>query len=103
MGDQLTLTLVVTGNVQKIPEPKVKNVGDFAQYASGRSQNITFVNGAVTATTQFNFVLVPKKVGTFKIGPAELERAAGIAPGLPVDSCDRLPCESARRRIGRQN
>ncbi|HLG94558.1 MAG TPA: BatD family protein, partial [candidate division Zixibacteria bacterium] len=73
IGDQLTLTLVVTGNVQKIPDPKIRNVGDFAQYASGRSQNITFVNGAVTATTQFNYVLVPKKVGTFKIGPAELE------------------------------
>ncbi len=73
IGDQLTLTLVVTGNVQKIPEPRMKNVGDFALYASGRSQNITFVNGVVTATTQFNFVLVPKKVGSFTIGPAELE------------------------------
>ncbi|MGE5692719.1 MAG: BatD family protein, partial [Candidatus Zixiibacteriota bacterium] len=64
IGDQLTLTLVVTGNVQKIPEPKIRNVGDFALYASGRSQNITFVNGVVTSTTQFNFVLVPKKVGS---------------------------------------
>jgi len=73
IGDQLTLTLMVTGKVQKIPEPKLRNVGDFAQYASGRSQNITFVNGAVTATTQINFVLVPKKVGSFTIGPAELE------------------------------
>ncbi len=84
IGDQLTLTLVVTGNVQKIPEPKVKNVGDFAQYASGRSQNITFVNGAVTATTQLNFVLVAKKVGTFKIGPAELEIGGNLLQTVPM-------------------
>lgn len=84
IGDQLTLTLVITGNVQKIPDPKVKNVGDFAQYASGRSQNITFVNGAVTATTQFNFVLVPKKVGAFKIGPAELEIGGKLLQTPPL-------------------
>ncbi len=83
IGDQLTLTLVVTGNVQKIPEPKVRNVGDFALYASGRSQNITFVNGAVTSTTQFNFVLVPKKAGTFKIGPAELEIGGKLLQTMP--------------------
>lgn len=83
IGDQLTLTLVVTGNVQKIPEPKIRNVGDFALYASGRSQNITFVNGVVTSTTQFNFVLVPKKVGTFKIGPAELEIDGKLLQTMP--------------------
>ncbi len=73
MGDQLTLSLVVSGNVQRIGDPKLKNIGDFAVYASGRSQNITFSNGMVTSTTQFNYVLVPKKVGTFTIGPAELQ------------------------------
>jgi hypothetical protein len=83
IGDQLTLTLVVAGNVQKIPEPKIRNVGDFALYASGRSQNITFVNGVVTSTTQFNFVLVPKKVGTFKVGPAELEIDGKLLQTMP--------------------
>jgi hypothetical protein len=84
MGDQLTLTLVVSGNVQKVPDPKIRNVGDFALYASGRSQNITFVNGAVTATTQFNFVLVPKKTGTFTIGPAELEIGGRTLTTAPI-------------------
>ena len=97
IGDQLTLTLVVTGNVQKIPEPKVRNVGDFAPYASGRSQNITFVNGAVTATTQFNFVLVPKKVGTFKIGPAELE-IGGQLIGTPPIAVTVLPSGSVPKQ-----
>ncbi len=84
IGDQLTLTLTVSGNVQKIPDPRISNVGDFALYASGRSQNITFVNGAVTATSQFNFVLVPKKVGTFKIGPAELEIDGKVLQTTPI-------------------
>lgn len=73
MGDQLTLTLIVTGNVQRIPDPKISNVGDFALYASGRSQNFTFSNGVVSSTVQYNFVLVPKKAGSFRIGPASLE------------------------------
>lgn len=84
IGDQLTLTLTVSGNVQKIPDPKISNVGAFALYASGRSQNITFVNGAVTATTQFNFVLVPKKVGTFSIGPATLDVGAKTLQTPPM-------------------
>ncbi len=84
MGDQLTLTLVVSGNVQKVPDPKIQNVGDFAIYASGRSQNITFSGGAVTATTQFNFVLVPKKTGTFTIGPAELEVGGKTLTTSPI-------------------
>ncbi|MCI0597412.1 MAG: BatD family protein, partial [candidate division Zixibacteria bacterium] len=97
IGDQLTLTLVVTGNVQKIPEPKIRNVGDFALYASGRSQNITFVNGAVTSTTQFNFVLVPKKVGNFTIGPAELEVGGKLLQTSPL-SIAVLPSGSVPKK-----
>ncbi|MCI0330310.1 MAG: BatD family protein [candidate division Zixibacteria bacterium] len=97
IGDQLTLTLTVTGNVQKIPEPKVKNVGDFALYASGRSQNITFVNGVVTSTTQFNFVLVPKKAGTFTVGPAELEIGGKLLQTSPI-SVTVLPSGSAPKQ-----
>jgi hypothetical protein len=72
LDDQITLTVSVSGNVKSIPQPQLPSLVDFTIYTAGRSQNISYVNGQMSSSVSFNYVLVPKKAGKFTIGPAQI-------------------------------
>lgn len=72
LNEQIVLTIQVSGNVQNIPLPKLPTLNNFNIYSSGRTQSFSFVNGQVSNTASFNYVLVPMAVGQFTIDPAEI-------------------------------
>jgi hypothetical protein len=72
LDDQITLTVSVSGNVKSIPQPQLPSLVDFTLYTAGRSQNISYVNGQMSSSVSFNYVLTPKKAGKFTIGPAQI-------------------------------
>ncbi|OGC75888.1 MAG: hypothetical protein A2145_07155 [candidate division Zixibacteria bacterium RBG_16_40_9] len=72
VNEQIVLTIQFSGNVQNIPLPKLPTLNNFNIYSSGRTQSFSFVNGQVSNTATFNYVLVPTATGQFTIDPAEI-------------------------------
>lgn len=73
LNDQITLQVVVSGNITNIPQPNLPQLNDFQIYSAGRSQNISIINGEVNSSVTFNYILSPKRIGEFEIPPITLE------------------------------
>jgi len=73
VGEQITLTVSVSGDVKSIPQPDLPALDEFSVYSAGRSQNFTYVNGQLSASVTFNYVLVPRQAGKLTIGPASIK------------------------------
>lgn len=72
LGDQITFTLSISGNVQSVPEPTLPDLSQFGVFSSGRSQNFSFINGRVSSSVSYSYTLVPRAVGKFIIGAARI-------------------------------
>ena len=48
VGEEIVLTVTVTGGFQNLPSPKLPGMPDFNVYPSGSSTNFSFVNGLPT-------------------------------------------------------
>ena len=73
VGEQITLTVSVSGDVKSIPQPNLPPLDEFSVYSAGRSQNFTYVNGRLSASVTFNYVLVPRQEGKLTVGPASIK------------------------------
>ncbi|MDP8230327.1 MAG: BatD family protein [Candidatus Gorgyraea atricola] len=73
LDDQIILNIVVSGSVSKIPQPTIPSLDGFTAYSSGRSQNISIINGQVTGSVSFNYMLVPNDVGEYTLGPFSID------------------------------
>jgi hypothetical protein len=73
VGEQITLTVSVSGDVKSIPQPDLPALEEFSVHSAGRSQNFTYVNGRLSASVTFNYVLVPRKAGKLTVGPASIK------------------------------
>ena len=70
VGDNVVLTVIATGAVRSVPELELSNLEtDFDVYSMGQSTNVSIVNGKMTSETSRQFVLIPKRAGTYTIGP----------------------------------
>jgi len=70
LGDQVYLSVKVTGPSQNLPSPQMPNLSTFEVFSQGTSTNISIVNGQVQSSIVYNFILQPRKEGTFVIKPA---------------------------------
>lgn len=73
LGEAITLTVTVSGNIVRIPKPKLPSLNDFDIYSQGTSRNISFINGKISSSIGYNYSLVPKKTGKFTIGSCEIK------------------------------
>jgi hypothetical protein len=80
--DQLVLSVTVQGAQRPSPgsidsrsslEPQLPPLPDFSVYSRGTSSQVNIINGQYTASIIYTYVLVPKKKGTFSIGPCQVE------------------------------
>jgi len=85
IDDQLTLTITITGNVSNIPQPKMPNLTGFTAYSSGRSQNISIINGQVNSSVTFTYILVPNDVGDYRLGPFTIDYKGKTYSAGPID------------------
>jgi len=73
MNETATLTVQVSGSGQKqFPEPKLPPLPQFQVFSSGSSTNLQIVNGVVNSSVTYNYVLSPKREGTFPIRAATM-------------------------------
>lgn len=84
LDDNLTYTVTIQGSITKVPPPKLPDFKGFRSYSSSRSQNISIVNGRVSASIKYKYILVPNTVGTYLIEPAEIEIGGKIYQTAPV-------------------
>lgn len=71
LQDQIILTLSIEGT-QKIGRPALPPLPAFDLISRGSSTRMQIINGQITSGVDYNYVLIPKKIGTFEIGPATL-------------------------------
>ena len=69
--DQLLLTVTVDGSRSAVPE--LPDLPDFQVYSRGQSSQIQMGGGRTNVTVSHSFLLVPRRTGTFTIGPATVE------------------------------
>ncbi|MEN3013863.1 MAG: BatD family protein [Endomicrobiia bacterium] len=101
LNDQITLHVTVSGDSTNIPYPKIPALSDFQIYSSGRSQNISIVNGRINSSITFSYILVPKRIGEFEIPPITVEYQGKIYETQPIKikvekqttSSQKLPLE----------
>jgi hypothetical protein len=73
LGDSLQLALSFN-NAQDMPAPDLPSMDGFKIRYLGPSTMMSFVNGKVSGSITHNYVLLPTKIGNFKIGPFKFER-----------------------------
>ena len=67
LDEQATLIVEVSGASQNLPQPQLPTLAMFEVYSQGRSSNISIVNGQVTSSATYRYLLLPTKAGTFPI------------------------------------
>jgi len=97
LDDQVTLTITVTGNVSNIPQPAIPDLKGFTAYSSGRSQNISIINGQVSSSVSFTYILVPNDTGDYTLGPFSINYQAKAYSTGPIN-IKVLPRTSQQRQ-----
>lgn len=69
INDSFYLTVTVSGDSASVPEPELPRMDNFNIYSSGRSQNISIVNGKIATSVAFTYILSPRFIGKQKIPP----------------------------------
>ncbi len=80
--DQIRLTLTIEGS--RSARPQLPELPDFEVYSRGQSTQMSFVNGEVTSSVSYSYVLAPKRTGTLVIAPASVELDGRIFTSEPI-------------------
>ncbi len=72
LNDQVALTVTISGPASSLPQPQLPQLPDFSVYSSNTSQSFSFVNGQVSSSNQYMYVLVPHRPGQGTIPPISL-------------------------------
>ncbi|MDD5629146.1 MAG: BatD family protein, partial [Elusimicrobia bacterium] len=85
LDDQVVLAVTISGPQASLPDPQLPSLPNFSVYSSGRSQNISFVNGRVSSSVTHTFVLVPRAVGKGLIPPITVSAQGATAHTEPME------------------
>lgn len=69
VGETLSLNVVILGGNGEVSEPVLPPLDDWVFYPSGRSQQISIVNGQFSGRLAFTYLLIPRTPGKKVIGP----------------------------------
>ncbi len=83
-NEQAVLQVQVSGDTVSIPEPKIPALSNFTITGSGRSQSISVVNGHMSGSITFNYMLTPNAVGSFTIPPIVVEDSGKTWQTQPI-------------------
>jgi len=73
VGDQVRLSVILEGFSQRAGAPQIPPVTGLELYDAGRSTSISLINGKLSSSTSYTYVLVPQSAGTFAVGPITVE------------------------------
>lgn len=84
MGEQIVLKVAVSGDASNLPEPALPPLSGLSAYSSGRSQSVSMVNGKVSSSVDYNYILVPKSPGQHTIGEVTLHHNGQVFKTNPI-------------------
>jgi len=85
LNEQVTLTITVSGNISNIPQPNIPGLKGFTAYSSGRSQNLSIINGQVSSSVSFTYILVPNNTGEYSLGPFSIDYKGKTYSAGPIN------------------
>lgn len=68
VGESFLVTYTIEGDVDDFTLPEFK---DFKVFQSGKSTNMSIINGKISKSVGYNITVVPLSVGVFEIAPAK--------------------------------
>ncbi len=71
VGDRLVLTITVEGSMRA--RPTLPDLSPFQVYSGGQSTQVQIVNMKRSLSAVYTYYLLPRREGTFTIGPATVE------------------------------
>jgi len=84
LEDQITLTVSVSGDEGGRHVPRLPSLPDFHVVEGGTSSRIEIVNFRKSASVEHRYFLLPRKAGTFTIGPVRVQSDGQTAESRPV-------------------
>jgi hypothetical protein len=70
--DSIRMVINVSGSRKSDSVPTLHNMESFNVSRGGTSSRIEIINGKLAAAIDYKYFIQPKKIGTFKVGPAEV-------------------------------
>ncbi|MEA3297509.1 MAG: BatD family protein [candidate division Zixibacteria bacterium] len=67
LDEQALLQVEVSGTARNLPAPDMPSLPTFEVYSQGRSSNISIVNGQMSSSVTYQYLLLPRKAGIFPI------------------------------------
>ncbi len=106
IGSQVVLSLTLQGFSQRAGAPQIPPLDALEIYDSGRTTSVSFVNGKLSSSMSYTFVLVPRQAGTLSIGPITVEDKGKVYRAEPLEltvvpaSSSRAPVPAGRAPAG---
>ncbi|MBI3550449.1 MAG: BatD family protein [Elusimicrobia bacterium] len=69
LDEEVVLSVSVSGDQANVPDPLLPSLPNFNVYPSGQTQSINIVNGKVSSSRVYNYVLKPRFPGKTTIDP----------------------------------
>ena len=85
LNEYIIYSLTVRGDSLNLPDPQLGALNDFNQYGSGRSQNISIINGKTSGSVTYSYTLGPKSVGKFTIPPSSVKYKDKVYTTQPIE------------------
>ena len=85
LDEQVTLAITVSGSISNIPQPNIPDLKGFTAYSSGRSQNLSIINGQVSSSISFTYILVPNNTGEYSLGPFSIDYKGKTYSAGPIN------------------
>lgn len=84
LGETVELTVAVTGSIGRVTEPRLPALDYLEIVSTSSQQSIEFVNGRMSSTRSYVFVLRPTREGKFTIPGLEVNAAGQVYTTRPV-------------------
>lgn len=82
---QVVYSITVAGGMRQLPNPELPALdADWTVYSGGTSRNFSFVNGQVSSSATYRYVLTPRRPGTLTIGKATVVIGKTVYQTEPV-------------------
>ncbi len=69
LNDYLTLTVYVSGDNANASNVQIPSLSNFSVSSSGRKTSISIINGRISSSMEYSYVLTPKYIGKTSIPP----------------------------------
>jgi hypothetical protein len=84
--EQAVLQIEISGSVQDLPSPTLPDLQKFEVYSQGRSSNISVINGQVSSSVTYRYILIPQQPGTYPIAGFRFNTTESCLREIPSHS-----------------